>query len=809
MRYLILAVLVVFGTDSLAAELSWARRWGGGGSDLPYAVAVDVAGATVTAGTFTGTVDFDPGPGVVQLAPAGGTSGTFVSKLDANGDLVWARSLGGPAAPSALDLTTDATGAVYLSGSFNATADFDPGPGTASLTAINFSTDAFVLKLDADGNFVWVRGWGGNSTDTAQAVGIADDGSVYVGGIFLGTVDFDPGPGTATEVSAGSTDAYVSKLDAAGDFVWVRRFGSSFVDRTIDLAVAAGGDPVLLGDFQGAVDFDPGPGTDTLISAGDFDVFVTRLDATGSLVWARGVGGFSTDLAQGLALGTGDTPHLVGYFGATADFDPGPGTANRTSNGSADAFVCKLDVAGDFLWARAIGGSGFDFAADVAVAADGRVFSGGTFEGTVDFDPGAGVRSVTALGNFPDAFVSELDVGGLFVDAYIFSGSGTDDVINVALDATDNLSATGRFTGATDFDPGPGFVQLVSAGASDVFVVRLGASGGPVPDLFEVELETNGAREVGVPGTVYTFGAFVLADVNLVDATLTPPGRTAIPLTFDPVEGAFVLQSAFYSSLAALRADFPTGEYLLEMNGGSFSVQLDYPELEPQCFAEMTYPMASCTLSSTPTLSWELPVGCAATAVDAGLDLETDETPLFELSFIPGASGSITLPDGPVVPTPLEPLPPLSPLTAGERYVFGVDVVEGTSFVETVGPDSFDYGTWFRHDQDVRFEVGADGAVLRLELDASGLSWGGCAAPASTFDIVRGNLLSLDAGLTASTAACEADDHPTTTIAVADPGPGEAHWYLVRESAGSYTSGGIGEQPGRDAAIAAASNACP
>jgi len=99
---------------------------------------------------------------------------------------------------------------------------------------------------------------------------------------------------------------------------------------------------------------------------------------------------------------------------------------------------------------------------------------------------------------------------------------------------------------------------------------------------------------------------------------------------------------------------------------------------------------------------------------------------------------------------------------------------------------------------------------VQLQLDPAGLAWS-CASPtASAFDIVRGDLAILaTSGLTASTGACVADDHPTTNLAVADPAPGEARWYLVREAGGSYGSGGAAEQPGRDAALAASPDSCP
>jgi hypothetical protein len=201
--------------------------------------------------------------------------------------------------------------------------------------------------------------------------------------------------------------------------------------------------------------------------------------------------------------------------------------------------------------------------------------------------------------------------------------------------------------------------------------------------------------------------------------------------------------------------------------------------------------------------------------VDVGLDVADSDTSLFALSFVPGASGSITLPDGPIVPAPVEPPGPLAPLDPGETYRLGVDVVEGTTATEFLGADPFEYSAAFRNDHDVTFGVDDAGAILAVRFDPDALVWT-CVPPGATgFDVVRGDLRALrTAGLSGATQACEVDDHPTTALSVgADPASGAGTWYLVRvvttEENGSYSSGGAGEQAGRDAAVAASGLDCP
>jgi hypothetical protein len=126
---------------------------GGTNVDQGIDVALDSAGNVYTTGFFLGTVDFDPGAGTFNLTSAG-SGDLFVSKLDASGNLVWARSMGGAASSDeGYGIVVDGAGNVYTTGSFSGTGDFDPGAGTANLTSAG-SFDVFVQKLDASGNFV-------------------------------------------------------------------------------------------------------------------------------------------------------------------------------------------------------------------------------------------------------------------------------------------------------------------------------------------------------------------------------------------------------------------------------------------------------------------------------------------------------------------------------------------------------------------------------------------------------------------------------------------------------------------------------
>lgn len=112
--------------------------------------------------------------------------------------------------------------------------------------------------------------------------------------------------------------------------------------------------------------------------------------------WVRGIGGALDDLASDVATDAAGNVYVTGYFGWTADFDPGVGVANLTTADSSDIFVLKLDSAGSFVWARSMGGTYEDVARSIFVDAAGNVYTTGHFAGTADFDPGAGVANLTS-----------------------------------------------------------------------------------------------------------------------------------------------------------------------------------------------------------------------------------------------------------------------------------------------------------------------------------------------------------------------------------------------------------------------------
>ena len=275
---------------------------------------------------------------IFDLTTNGGGD-VFVLKLGGNGNFIWARSLGGVFNDNAYSIVTDVSGNIFITGAFVGTVDFDPGGGTFNLTTNNLD-DIFVLKLDAGGNFIWANSMGGGSADYGHSITTDDSGNVYVTGGFGSMVDFDPGVNNFNLTSNGDFDIFVHKSDASGNFVWAKSMGGISTD--VGRSITTDGAVYVTGHFEDTVDFDPGINNFNLISNGGNDVFIQKLDAGGNFIWARSMGGLSSDLGLSITIDPAGNVYGVGSFQDTVEFDPSAVTFNLTSNGGNDVFIQKL-----------------------------------------------------------------------------------------------------------------------------------------------------------------------------------------------------------------------------------------------------------------------------------------------------------------------------------------------------------------------------------------------------------------------------------------------------------------------------------
>ncbi len=332
-----------------SGKFVWASGMGGSSEDIGNGVAVSGAGYVYTTGFFSGTVDFDPSPkGSYSLTSAGGKD-IFVLNLDGKGNYVWADQMGGNADDIGFGIALDSLGTnVFTTGSFSSTADFDPDPkSTVYLSSVN-DIDIFVCKLGAKGNYSWAVSTGSSGKDEGRGIAVDGNGNAYSTGYYESSPDFDPGTGKGqvyTMNASGGTDVYVWKLSSSGGFVWAKSMGGTYEDKGGSIYLDDAKGVYTTGIFSDVADFDPSSSTSNITSNGSWDVFISKLDVSGSYLWAYGLGNADADGGTSIFVDNLKSVYVAGGFVSTKmDFDPGSGTQQYSPVGTEDGFVLKLSL---------------------------------------------------------------------------------------------------------------------------------------------------------------------------------------------------------------------------------------------------------------------------------------------------------------------------------------------------------------------------------------------------------------------------------------------------------------------------------
>ncbi|HEU4718586.1 MAG TPA: hypothetical protein VFU15_12165, partial [Bacteroidia bacterium] len=472
MKLRILFLFTALAPHLHAQLFQWAHGFGSQyQNNISTSVKYDKQGDCFISGYFRGTVDFDPGPAVHSLAASG--RAMYIAKFDTYGNYAWAIDVDmGGNTYYGFTLDVDSAENVLLSGTFNGTADFDPGPGVYSLTSIS-NQDGLVAKYDANGNFVWAFTIGANGGSTFVASDNQAD-VIVCGGFTGASVDFDPGTGVSTMSTTGNANGtFIAKYDAGGNYLWSKSISSPVQGSSVlaeSVSAMPGGDIIVSGFLNYTADFDPGPGVDTVSTSWQNKTFIARYDANGNFISV-----FAIQMSEYLhgtksRVDINGNIFLGGSFQATADMDPGPGVSTLSALGYCSSFIAKYDPSGNLQWAHSFGHSS-TYTAGMSLDCDlaGNVFLTGYFSDTVDFDPGPGVADLIS-DTARDAYVVRYDSNGNYTGGFNIP---TAHGYSIAADWNGSIYLTGTFFSPhSDFDPEPPVYALTPLGQQDFYIAK-------------------------------------------------------------------------------------------------------------------------------------------------------------------------------------------------------------------------------------------------------------------------------------------------------------------------------------------------
>ena len=445
----------------------WSQRGGASGSDLAIDVAIDGQDNVFVVGTFEKTLTFDsPLTSVAPLTSAG-ESDVFLAKLTSDGETIWSRRFGSPAADQAAGVAVDQDGNVIVAANF-------AGPVTiAGDEPPVDGVDAFIIKLDGQGEWLW-DAWLGISNDPVAetaATDLAVDplGNVIATGHFTNGISYDD----EITVVPGSpyADVFIVKLDAAlGTWLWNWELGAGDAHAVQGGSVAMGGSDFVITSLVGRGAVASTNGTTMNGSTVDDDLFLLRLDATtGQPEWGLQFGGLDDQHPGGLAvdLGPDDGTTNIWLTGTFANEITIPSGDDFASKDDRDGFYVKLGPWGAPRASGPLAGPFDEVPRAVAIDPEGNAIIVGHFE--LALEPTED-DVIYATGG-TDLFFLKLDSEAQHLWARPFGGVLLDDAASVATDSAGSLVAVGRFEHTIDFGCKP---KLDAVGDTDFFVVKLG-----------------------------------------------------------------------------------------------------------------------------------------------------------------------------------------------------------------------------------------------------------------------------------------------------------------------------------------------
>ncbi|MFA5781679.1 MAG: SBBP repeat-containing protein [Bacteroidales bacterium] len=318
-----------------SGNVLWAQNAGGSNDDSGNSISADSLGNVYLTGNFKSSV-ITFGSTTLTNDTTNGTPDMFFVKYNANGNVLWAQRAGGTGGDDGNSISTDSYGNIYLTGYFQSSAIIF---GSYTLTNTG-SYDVFIAKYDPSGNVLWAKSAVGSGMDFSTSITTDSFDNVYLTGWFVSsTITF--GSDTLTNAGGGvyPYDIFIAKYDSSGNVLWAQRAGGTGSDAGNSISTDSYGNIYLTGYFNSsAIIF----GSDTLINAGISDIFITKYDSSGNVLWAKRNGGSLDDNGYSIAIDDFDNGYITGMFKSSAiAFD----SDTLTNAGNYDIYIAKLSIA--------------------------------------------------------------------------------------------------------------------------------------------------------------------------------------------------------------------------------------------------------------------------------------------------------------------------------------------------------------------------------------------------------------------------------------------------------------------------------
>lgn len=400
-NFIALALISFAALTKAEAQIQRQAAFGGTGEDALFSAVGTSDGGLLLGGHSSSEVSGN------KTSPSQGNRDYWLVRLDANWNPLWDKTFGGTSNDILSVVQPAADGGYLLAGYSNSGI-------SGNKTNANFSSlnDCWLVKVDAGGNKLWERNYGGLSSDLLYTIVPSGDGGFLLGGLSLSGAS-----GNKTSAAFGGGDYWLVKVDADGNKLWDRSYGGTGADTLLSI-VPTGDGGFLLGGYSGSGI----SGNKTNANFGLDDFWVLRIDSAGNKLWEQEYGGSGYDILHAIVR-TSDGFLLAGYSSS-------PPSGNKTSDnyGAADFWLVKIDPNGNMLWDKSYGGDGSDYLYTAVPASNGGFLLGGA-----SAFHSSGNKASQAFGNF-DYWLVRVDGAGNKLWDQTFGGTGNEYIYGLMTD---------------------------------------------------------------------------------------------------------------------------------------------------------------------------------------------------------------------------------------------------------------------------------------------------------------------------------------------------------------------------------------
>ncbi|MEO9893644.1 hypothetical protein [Aurantibacter sp.] len=330
---------------SAQGDLQWSKTYGGSGEDIGQSILQTSDGGYA----LTGYAQSADGDGSSNA----GYHDNWIIRLDNQGTILWERSFGFSGHDHSYDIIETDDGGLFFAGFIDITAAREDGFSEKGEFLTRHGVGEFWgTKLDADGNVLWRKYFGGTNNDRAYGVVNSEDGGFVLAG-FTESTDYD------ISNNRGSYDFWIVKVDSAGDFVWERAYGGTGIDRAYDIVNTSDGGYAITGHTLS-------DDLDVSENNGESDIWLIKLNDNGELLWENSLGGSGFELAEELCE-TYDGGLMIIGNSKSVDSDL------VESSGENDIWIIRTDSKGQLEWQKTMGGSNLDYGYDIIENDDGSI----------------------------------------------------------------------------------------------------------------------------------------------------------------------------------------------------------------------------------------------------------------------------------------------------------------------------------------------------------------------------------------------------------------------------------------------------